>query len=243
MHQPPFVYPLARAGQAFPGCQDGMFIHSPSHVPSTELPHFTQKMTSSPDAHLCPSRNFHHNLPSVQFRHSVVSDSLQPHESQHARPPCLSPTPGAYSKVMSIELVMPSNHLVLCRPLLLLPPIPPSIRVFSDESALCMKWPKHSSFSFSISPSNEYSGLISFRMDWLDLLAVQGTLKSLLQHHSSKVLIFRCSAFFTVQLSHPNMITGKTIALTRWTFVGKVMSLFFNMLSKLVITFLPRSVF
>ena len=136
---------------------------------------------------------------------------------------------------------MPSSHLILCHPLLLLPPIPPSIRVFSNQSTLCMRWPKYWSFSFDISPSNEYSGLISFRMDWLDLLAVQGTLKSLLQHHSSKVSILRRSAFFTVQLSHPYMSIGKTIALTRWTFVGKVMSLLLNMLSRLVITFLPRS--
>ena len=133
---------------------------------------------------------------------------------------------------MSVESVMPSSHLIFCRPLLLLPPIPPSIRVFSNESTLCMRWPKYWSFSFSISPSNEHLGLISFRMDWLDLLAVQGTLKSLLQHHSSKSLIFRCSAFFTVQLSHPYMTTGKTTALTRWTFVGKVISLLFNMLSR-----------
>ena len=126
---------------------------------------------------------------------------------------------------MPIELVMPSNHLILCCPLLLLPPIPPSIRVFSNESTLCIRWPKYWSFSFSISPSNEHPGLISFRMDWLDLLAVQGSLKSLLQHHSSKVSIFRCWAFLTVQLSHPYMTTKKTIALTRWTFVGKVMSL------------------
>ena len=136
---------------------------------------------------------------------------------------------------------MPSNHLILCHPLLLLLQIPPSIRVFSNESTLRMRWPKYWSFSFSISPSNEHSGLISFRMDWLDLLAVQGTLKSLLQHHSSKASILQCSAFFMVQLSHPYMTTGKTIALTRWTFVGKVMSLLFNMLSRLVITFLPRS--
>ena len=134
-----------------------------------------------------------------------------------------------------------STHLILSRPLLLLPPIPPSIKVFSDESALRMRWPKYWSFSFSISPSNEHPGLISYRMDWLDLLVVQGTLKSLLQHHSSKASILRCSAFFTIQLSHPYMTTGKTIALTRWTFVGKVISLFFNMLSRLVITFLPRS--
>uniref|UniRef100_A0AC11EKZ8 Uncharacterized protein n=2 Tax=Ovis aries TaxID=9940 RepID=A0AC11EKZ8_SHEEP len=136
---------------------------------------------------------------------------------------------------------MPSSHLTLCRPLFLLPPIPPSIRVFSNEPTLRMRWPKCWSFSFSISPSSEHQGLISFRMDWLDLLAFQGTLKSLLQHHSSKASILGHSAFFTVQLSHPYMTTGKTIALTSWTFVGKVMSLFFNMLSRLVITFLPRS--
>ena len=136
---------------------------------------------------------------------------------------------------------MPSSHLILCRPLLLLPPVPLSIRVFSKESTLRMRWPNYWSFSFSISPSKEHPGLTSFRMDWLDLLAVQGTLKSLLQHHSSKASILRCSAFFTVQRSHPYMTTGKTIALTRWTLVGKVMSLLFNMLSRLVITFLPRS--
>ena len=135
---------------------------------------------------------------------------------------------------------MPSSHLILCHPLLLLPPIPPSIRVFSNESTLRMRWPKYWSFSFSISPSNEHPGLI-FRMDWLDLLAVQGTRKSLLQHHSSKASILRRSAVFTVQLSHLYMTTGKTIALTRWTFVGKVMSLLLNMLSRSVITFLPRS--
>ena len=144
-------------------------------------------------------------------------------------------------KLMSIESVMPSNHLSLCRPLLLLPPIPPSIRVFSNESALRIRWPKYWSFSFSISPSNEHPGWLSFRMDWLYILAVQGTLKSLLQHHSSKASILQRSAFFIVQLSHPNMTTGKTIALTRWTFVGKAMSLLFNVLSKMVITFLPRS--
>ena len=141
---------------------------------------------------------------------------------------------------MFIESVMPSNHLILCRPLLLLPSIFPSIRVFSNESVLHIRWPKYRSFSFSISPSNEYSGLISFRMDWLDLLAVQGTLKSLLQCHSSKASILQCSAVFIVQLSYPYMTTRKTIPLTRWTFVGKVMSLLFNMLSRLVITFLPR---
>ena len=144
-------------------------------------------------------------------------------------------------KLLSIESVMPSSHLILGHPLLLLPPIPLSIRVFSNESTLHMRWPKYWSFSFSIIPSKEIPGLISFRMDWLDFLAVQGTLKSLLQHHSSKASILRCSAFFTVQLSHPYMTTGKTIDLTRQTFVGKVMSLLFNMLSRLVITFLPRS--
>ena len=136
---------------------------------------------------------------------------------------------------------MPSSHLILCHPLLLLPPIPPSMRVFSNESTLCMRWPKYWSFSFSISPSKGHPGLISFRMDWLDLLAVQGTLKSLLQHHRSKASILWHSAFFTVQLSHPYLTTGKTIALTRQTFVGKVISLLLNMLSRLVITFLPRS--
>ena len=139
-------------------------------------------------------------------------------------------------KLISIESVMPSNHLIFCHPLLLLPPIPPSIRVFSNESTLHIRWPKYWSFSFNISPSNEHPGLISFRMDWLDLLAVQGTLKSLLQHHSSKTSILQRSAFFTVQLSHPYMTTEKTTALTRRTFVGKVISLLFNMLSKLVIT-------
>ena len=138
---------------------------------------------------------------------------------------------------MSIELVMPSSHLILCCPLLLLPPIPPSIKVFSNESTLHMRWPKDWSFSFNISPSKDHPGLISFRMDWLDLLAVQGTLKSLLQHHSSKASILRCSAFFIVHLSHPYRTIGKSIALTRQTFVGKVMSLVFNMLSRLVITF------
>ena len=136
------------------------------------------------------------------------------------------------AKFMLIELVMPSNHLILCRPLLLLPSIFPSIKVVSNEVALCIRWPKYWSFSFNISPSNEHPGLISFRMDWFDLLTVQGTLKSLLQHHSSKASILRHSAFFIVQLSHPYMTTGKTIALTRWTFVDKVMSLLFNMLSR-----------
>ena len=171
-----------------------------------------------------------------------MSDSLQPHESIAAHQASLSITNSqSPPKLMSIESVMPSNHLILCHPLPLLPSIFPSIRVFSNESALHIKWPKYWSFSFSISPSNEHPGLISFRMDWLDLLAVQGTLKSLLQHHRSKASALQHSAFFLVQLSHPYMTTGKTVASTRWTFVGKVMSLLFNMLSKLVITFLPRS--
>ena len=153
--------------------------------------------------------------------------------------PGLLSTPGVYSN-SSIESVMPSNHLIPCHPLLL-PSIFPSIRVFSNEPALCIRWPKYWSFSFNISPSNEYSGLISCRMDWLDLFAVQRTLKSLFQHQSSKASILWCSACFILQLSHPYMTTGKTIALTRWTFVGKVMSLLFNMLSRLVITFHPRS--
>ena len=144
-------------------------------------------------------------------------------------------------RLRPIKSVMPSSHLILCRPLLLLPPIPPSIRVFSNESTFRMRWPQYWSFSFSIIPSKEHPGLISFRMDWLDLLVLQGTLKSLLQHHSSKASSLRHSVFFTVQLSHPYMTTGKIIALTRQTFVGKVMSLLLNMLSRLVITFLPRS--
>ena len=158
------------------------------------------------------------------------------HRASLSIPNCRSPP-----KPMSIESVMPSNHLIFCHPLLLLPSILPGIRVFSSESALLMRWPNYWSFSFNICPSSEHPGLISFRMDWLDLLAVQGTLKSLLQHHSSKASILRHSAFIIVQLTHPYMTTGKTIALTRWTFVGKVMSLLFNMLSRLVITFLPRS--
>ena len=149
-----------------------------------------------------------------------MSDSLQPHGLQHGRPLCPSPTLSLL-KLMSIELVMPPNHLILCHPLLLLPSIFPSIRVFSNEPVLRISWPKHWSFSFSVSPSNEYSGLISFSMDWLDLFAVQGTLKSLLQHHSSKASILWHSAFFMVQLSHPYMTTGETIALTRQTFLAK----------------------
>ena len=175
------------------------------------------------------------------FNCSVVSDSLWPHRLQHARLPCPSPTAGAYSKLMSIELLMPSNHFILCCPFLILPSIFPSIRVFSNESVLHIRWPKYWSFSFSISPSNEYSGLISFRIDWLDLPAFHGTLKSLLQHHSLKASVLQCSALFMVQISHAYMTTGKTVTLTKWTFVGKVMSLLFNMLSRVVITFLSRS--
>ena len=170
----------------------------------------------------------------IQLSYLIVTPQTAAHQAS------LSTSSWSLLKLMSIESVMPSNHLILCRPLLL-PSIFPSIRVFSDESVLCIRWPKYWSFSFSISPSNEYSGLISFKIDWLDLLAVQGTSKSLLQHHSSKASVLQCSALFMVQLSHPYMITGKTIALTRWTFVGKVMSLLFNMLSRLVIAFLPRS--
>ena len=189
---------------------------------------------------ICITESFCCTLQSVQFSHSVVSDSATPFNV--ARQASLSITNSwSLLKLMSIESMMPFNHLILCRPLLLLPSIFPRIRVFSNESILCIRWQKYWNFSFSISPSNEYSRLISFRMDWLDLLAVQGTLKSLLQHHSSKVSILQRSAFFTVQLSHPYMTTGKTIALTRWTFVGKVMSVLFNMLSRLVITFLSRS--
>ena len=159
---------------------------------------------------------------SVQFSHSIVSDSATPWTAAHQA--SLSITNSlSLLKLMSFESVMPSNHLILCHPLLLLPSIFPSIRVFSNELVLHIRWPKYWSFSFSMSPSNEYSGLISFRMDWLDLLAAQGTLKSLLQHPSSKASILQCSAFFAVQLSHPYMTTGKTRALTRWTFVGKVM--------------------
>ena len=168
-----------------------------------------------------------------------MDNSLQPHEPHHARPPYPSPTAGVYPN--PCQLVMSYNHFILCHPLLLLPSIFPSLRVFSNESALHIRWLTYWSFSFNISPSNEHPGLISFRMDWLDLLAVQGTLKSLIQHHSLKASILQCSAFFIVQLSHPYMTTGKTIALIRWTFVGKVMSLLFNILSRLVITFLPRN--
>ena len=176
---------------------------------------------------------------SVQFSRSVVSNSLQPLDCSTLS---LSVTNSrSLLKLISIEPMIPSNHLILCHPLPSPPSIIPSIRVFSNESGLRIRWPKYWSFSFSISPSNEYSGLISFRMDWLDLLAVQGTLKSLLQHHSSKASILWHSAFFIVQLSHPYMTTGKIRALTRQIFVGKVMSLLFNVLSRLVKTFLPRS--
>ena len=169
-----------------------------------------------------------------------MSNSLQPRETA-ARQASLSITNSRrLLKLMSIKLVMPSNHLILCHPLLLPPSIFPSIKVFSNDSVLLIRWPKYWSFSFNISPSSEHPGLICFRMDLLDLLAVQGTLKSLLQHHSSKASVLQCSAFFIVQLSHPYMTTGKPIALTKWTFVGKVMSLLFNILSRLVITFLPR---
>ena len=168
-----------------------------------------------------------------------MSDSLWPHGLQHARLSSLSLSPWVCSN-SSIES-MPSSHFILCFPLLLLPLIFSRIRVFSNESVLCIRWPKYWSFNFSIRPSSEYSGLISFRVDWLDLLAVHGTLKSLHQHHSSKASILWCSAFFIVQLSHLYMTTGKTIALTRWTFVNQVMSLLFNMLSKLIIFFPPRS--
>ena len=178
-------------------------------------------------------------MSSVQFSRSVVFSSLWPHEPQHARPPYPSPTPGVHPNPRPLGCWCHPT-ISSCHPLLLLLSIFPIIRVFSNESALCIRWPKYWSFSFNISPSDEHPGLI-FRMDWLDLLAVQGILKSLLQYQSSKASVLQCSAFFTVQLSHSYMTTGKTIALTRRTFVDKVMSLLFNMLSSLVITFLPRS--
>ena len=178
----------------------------------------------------------------LQFRQSLSHVRLFTTPGTAAHQASLSITNSrSLLRLMFVELVIPSNHLILCCPLLLLPSMFSSIRVFSNESVLCIRWTKYWSFSFSISPSNEHPRLISFRMDWLDLLAVQGTLNSLLQHHSSKASILWCSAFFIVQLSHLYMTTGKTIALTRQTFVGKVVSLFFNMLSRLVITFLPRS--
>ena len=177
---------------------------------------------------------------SVQFSHSVVSDSLRSHESQHVRPPCLSPTPRDCPNPCPLSQW---SHPAISSSVVPFSSCPQSLPASrsSSESPLCIRWPKYWSFSFSISPSNEHPGLIAFRMDWLDLLAVQGNLKSLLQHHCSKASIFRRSAFFTVQLSHPYMTTGKTTALTRWAFVGKVMSLLFNMLPWLVIDFLPRS--
>ena len=175
-----------------------------------------------------------------QFSHSVTSDSLQPHELQHARLPSFTISQSLL-RLMSTESVMPSNHFILFCPLHLLPSIVPSIRVFSNVLVLHIRWAKDWSFSFRVSPSNEYSGLISFRTDWFDLLADQGTLKSLLQHHNSKASILWCSASFMVQLSHMYMTTGKTIALTRQSFVSKVESLFFNMLSRFVIAFLQRS--
>ena len=178
---------------------------------------------------------------SVQFSLSVLSDSLQPPWTAAHQASLSITNSQRLLKLMSIESVMPSNHLILCHPLLLLPSIFPSIKVISNESVLHIRWPKYWSLNFSISPSNEHSGLISFRMDWLDILAVQGTLKSLLQYHSSKASILWCSTFFVVQFSHPNMTLEKNIALTRRTFVGKVMSLLFNMPSRLVIAFLPRS--
>ena len=173
----------------------------------------------------------------VQFSCSVVSNSLRPQRPQHIWELSITNSQNLL-RLMSIELVMPSNHLILCCPLLFPYPVFPSIRVFSNESVCHIRWPKYWSFSFNISPSNEHPGLISFRMDWLDLLAVKGTLKSLLQHHTSNTSILQHSDFFMVQLSHPYMTTGKTIALTRWTFAGKVMSLFFNMPSRLVIFFI-----
>ena len=176
----------------------------------------------------------------VQFSHSVMSDSATPWTAAHRASLSITNSQSLL-RLMSIESVMPSNHLILCHPLLLLPSIFLSMRVFSNEMVLHIRWPKYWSFNFSISLSNEYSRLISFRMYWLDLLAVQGTLKSLFQYHSSKASILWCSTFFIVQLSHPYMSTGKTVALTRQAFVGKVISLLFHMLSRLVITFLPRS--
>ena len=187
------------------------------------------------------STKLNRNNFSVQFSHWVVSNSLGPHGSAAHQASLSITNSRRLLKLMPIISVMTSNHLILYHTLLLPPSVFPNIRVFSSESVLHIRWPKYWSFSFSISPSNEYSGLISLRIDWLDLLAVQGTLRSLLQHHSSNASILRCLAFFIVQLSHPYMTTGKTIALTRWTFVGKVMSLLFNMLSRLVIAFLTKS--
>ena len=215
--------------QAFPMCTQGRHPHSSQVL--TSCTNTSTRITSSP--HWASDT-------SVQCSRSVVSNSVAPWTE--AGPTSLSITSSwSLLKLMSIYSVIPSNHLIFCHPLLLLPSIFPSRRVFSNESVLRIRWPKYWSFSFNINPSNEYSGLISFRIDLLDLLAVQGTLKSLLQHHSSKASILQCSAFFIVQLSHPYMTTGKTIALTRRTFVGKLTSLLCNTLSRLVITFLPRS--
>ena len=183
-----------------------------------------------------------HQFSSVQFSCSVRSDSLRPHELQHTRPPCPSPTPRVHPNPCPLSRRWHPTILSSVVPFSSGPQSFPA-SVFSNESTLCIRWPKYWTFSFNISPSNEHPGLISFRIDWLDLLAVQGTLKSLLQHHSSKASIIRCSAFFTVQLSHPYMTTGKTIALTRQTLVGKIMFLLLNILFRLVITFLSRSVF
>ena len=210
-------------------------LHFLSSLVSDHPPFIPSKHYSYKGVNVCPS-----GISSVQFSRSVVSNSLQLHELQHTRPSCPSPTPGVYPNPCPLSWWCHPT-ISSCHPLLLLPSIFPSIRVFSNESALCIRWPKYWSFSCNISLSNEYSGPISFRTHWLDLLAVQGTLKSLLQHHSSKASVLWRSAFVIVQLSHPYMTTGKIIALTRWTFVDKVMSLLFNMLSRLVITFLPRS--
>ena len=208
--------------------------------------HITMKISLSATYYLLPDHKDNTNGSWISFQFSSVQSLSRvklfatPWITAHQA--SLSITNSRSSlRLISIESAMASSHLILCRPFLLLPPIPPSIRVFSSESTLCIRWPNYWSFSFSIIPSKEIPGLISFRMDWLDLHTVQGILKSLLQHHSSKASILQCSAFLIVQLSHPYMTTGKTIALTRWTFFGKVMSLLFNMLSRLVITFLPRS--
>ena len=234
---PDGIYSPMRSDHTLPGAWDPP-SYAKHSLKNLEAPKFSgAKQLASPSSLL----NRRH-LRSVQFSSFIQSCPTLCDPINHSTPglpvhhqPLESPKP------MSIESVMPSNHLILYSPLLLLPSIFPSIRVFSNESTVRMKWPEDWSFSFNNSTSSEHPGLISFRMDWLDLLAVQGTLKSLLQHHSSKASTLRHSAFFTVQLSHPYMTTGKTIALTRWTFVGKVMSLLFNMLSRLVITFLPRS--
>ena len=202
-----------------------MVVRTESIAVNSILPFFLT--TTKPCTHKEINQSLYHQVAPVQFSRSVASDSVTPWTV--ACQASLSITNSqTLLKLMSMESVMPSNHLILCHPLLLLPSIFPSIRVFSDESVLHIRWPKYWSFSFSISPSNEYSGLISFMIDWLDLLAVQGTLKSLLQHYSSKASILQCSAFFMIQLSHPYMTTGKTIALTRWIFVDKVMSLLFK---------------